>query len=164
VFSSTATMGDGKILFHADHKNSSSGGATLAEVVGKLLLLMRQQKSSGGEYLALNPGYLIVGPDQEIAARQLVTSVNAATAADVNIYANTLKGVIVDPSIPLKTVYLTGVSAEVDMIEVAWLNGNRGVNIRHRENSNILGVEWDVFMDVGVAPLDFRGLYKGTLT
>lgn len=164
IILSNGKMSDNKTLFHADHKNLAASAATLEAAVEALLLLVRKQVSPKGEIMNYNPGWLIVGADQEIAAKKLITSIVADSAANVNVLANTLQGVIVEATVAAKDCYLTGRKEEVDMIEVAWLKGKRGVNIRQRENSNILGMEWDVFMDVGAKALDHRGLYKGAKT
>jgi hypothetical protein len=158
------TMGDGVALFHATHKNLAANAADLEAAVKAMLLLLRKQTAPKGAVMNYNPGYLVVGADYEIEGRKLVTQTTPASAADVNVYANTLQGLIVESSIAAKKTFLTGRKGEVDMIEVAWLNGQRGVNIRQRENSNILGVEWDIFMDVGAKPQDHRGLYSGGIT
>lgn len=159
------TMGDGLPLFDAAHNNLQAGTtATLEGLVEKLTVLLRKQTNKDGENLRLNLGYLIVGAGQEIAAKKLVSAVNAAKSSDVNVFSNTIKGVIVDPGFDDKDVIVTGRKGEVDLIEVAYLNGFKGVNIRKRDSTDILGVEWDVFMDVGAAPADFRGFAKGKLT
>ncbi|WP_374029767.1 hypothetical protein [Bdellovibrio bacteriovorus] len=155
---------DNTALFHATHANLlGAAGANLEAVVEQLLLLLRTQKSPKKKIMGYNPGWIIVGADQEIAAKKLITAVTASKSDDVNVLANTLQGVIVEASLAAKQVILTGRKEEVDLIEVAWLKGNKGVNVRKRENPNILGVEWDVFMDVGAAPMDFRGFYRGSV-
>lgn len=165
IFKNNPEMADEENLFDSTaHKNVASNAASVQAAVEALLLLLRKQTSPKNEIMGYNPGYVIVGADLEIAARQLISQVNAAKSSDVNVLANTLQGVIVEASLAAKKVFLTGRSEEVDMIEVAWLNGNKGVNVRTRENSNILGVEWDVFMDFGIKALDYRGLYSGGLT
>jgi hypothetical protein len=119
-------MSDGKTLFHAGHFNVSTAQATLEAAVADMLLKLRQQKSPKGEIMNYNPGWLIVGADQEIEAKKLITTVVANSADNVNVLANTLRGVIIEATVPAKACYLTGRSEEVDMIEVAWLNGILG--------------------------------------
>nr|BFD58906.1 hypothetical protein CKG001_10130 [Bdellovibrio sp. CKG001] len=165
ILKNNPKMGDGETLFHAaKHLNVVAGNpASLEALLEAVLPLLRKQKTPKGQVMNLNPGYVVVGADLEVAAKKLITSVTAGKSSDVNIFSNALQGVIVEAGLPAKTAIVTGLKEEVDMIEVAWLNGQKGVNVSRRENTEVLGVEFDVWMDVGAKALDYRGLYKGTI-
>lgn len=164
ILKSNPKMADGETLFHAaKHFNVAGAAANLEALLEAILLLLRKQKTPKGQAMNLNPGYVVVGADLEVAAKKLITAVTAAKSGDVNIFSNALQGVIVEAGLPNKTAIVTGLKEEVDMIEVAWLNGQKGVNVSRRENTEVLGVEFDVWMDVGAKALDYRGLYKGTV-
>lgn len=164
ILNANYKMSDGKNLFDATHKNLLAGTtADLEALAEKLLILLRAQTAPEGAEMGLEPGYLIVGSKLEVAAKKLITAVSASKSSDVNVFANTFQGVIVENSIPDKAVILSGRKEEVDLIQVDWLRGNRGVNVIQTQKG-AKGIEYEVFMDVGVAPGGHRGFYKGLLT
>ncbi|MEN0059594.1 MAG: prohead protease/major capsid protein fusion protein, partial [Bdellovibrio sp.] len=160
IIKNNPKMADSKALFHADHGNLlTPAAASLEALMEAMLPLLRKQTTPKGEFMNLNPAYIVVGADLEVSARKLITSVTASKSDDVNIFSNSLEGVIVEASLPNKTAIVSGRKDEVDMIEVAWLNGQKGVNVQRRENPDTLGVEFDVWMDVGAKAIDWRGLF-----
>lgn len=155
---------DNKTLFHTDHLNVLA--APVAELdkaaLAALRLLLRKQKTPKKEIMDLNPGYLVVSAELEEAGRALLAQIYPANTKDVNVFKDDLQGLIVEGSLDENDFFLTGRKEEVDMIELAWLNNKRGVNVQEVGRDGFLGIKWNVWMDVGGAPLDFRGLYKGT--
>jgi hypothetical protein len=47
-----------------------------------------------------------------------------------------------------------------DTIEVAFLNGRDEPTIESKVEFDILGIAWRIYIDFGVALLDYRGLVK----
>lgn len=155
---------DKKELFHPDHRNMLA--AAVAELdpaaLAALRLLLRKQMSPKKEAMDYNPGYLIVSAELEEAGRKILSQIYPAMAQNVNVFKDDIQGLIVESSLDANDFYLSGRKEEVDMIELAWLNNKRGVNVQEIGRDGFLGIKWNVWMDVGGAPLDFRGLYKGT--
>ncbi|MGX0975316.1 hypothetical protein ACSSVY_001018 [Roseovarius sp. MBR-51] len=92
-------MRDGLAMFHADHGNlAASGGAPGVTTVGAAVKAMRTQKGPFGEVLAIAPAFLIVPPDLETVAQQVVAALTPATVGEVNPWAGKLE-VLVEPGL-----------------------------------------------------------------
>lgn len=92
-------MRDGVAMFHADHGNlAASGGAPGVTTVGAAVKAMRTQKGPFGEVLAIAPAFLIVPPDLETVAQQVVAALTPATVGEVNPWAGKLE-VLVEPGL-----------------------------------------------------------------
>jgi phage major head subunit gpT-like protein len=73
-----AALSDSVALFHASHKNKATTGTALDGTnVALAVAALRGQESLDGLVLNLQPAFLIVGPQQEVAARQLLAAVTA---------------------------------------------------------------------------------------
>ena len=56
--------------------------------------------------------------------------------------------------------FLFGDKDDVDGIEVDYLNGHEIPNIRRMEAAGQLGFVWDIYLDWGIAVMDYRGIVK----
>jgi len=166
-------------LFASGNKNYLTGATTVlsAEGLRKALETFRKQTDSQGNAIGLQPRYLLVPPELEFIARQLINSaslqhVGAATAADKNNPTyNPFQGVftiIVEPRLS-NTTYagasesawsLICDTAVCDTVEVDYLNGQRTPTITQVGNGSILRVEYEVVFDVEANVVDFRGMVK----
>ncbi len=73
-----AALSDNVALFHATHKNKATSGTALDGTnVAVAVAALRGQKSLDGLVPNLQPTYLVVGPQQEVVARQLLAAVTA---------------------------------------------------------------------------------------
>ncbi|MEO5375476.1 MAG: Mu-like prophage major head subunit gpT family protein, partial [Alphaproteobacteria bacterium] len=91
VLSANPVMADGKTLFHADHGNlATSGTAIDVANVGKARAAMRKQASLDGLKLNIEGAILVVGPDKEVEASQLVANITPTKAGDANPWAGRL--------------------------------------------------------------------------
>lgn len=161
------TMGDGVALFHtASHGNlAGSGGAIAVATISAGRTAMRKQTGLNGRLLNLMPMWLIVPADLETAAEQFTGPINPETAANANPFSGKLK-VVAEP----RLASLSGGSAtawflasgvqQIDIIEMAKLNGLREPSISTREGWDVEGMEIKVLLDIGVKVIDYRGLYK----
>jgi hypothetical protein len=166
-------------LFASGNKNYITGATTVlsAEGLRKGLETFRKQTDAVGNAVGLEPRFLLVPPELEFIAKQLVNSsslqhVGAATAADKNNPTyNPFQGsfeVIVEPRLSNSTLtgysatawYLACDAALADTIEVDFLNGQRAPTITRVGNGSILRVEYEVVFDVEANVLDFRGMVK----
>ena len=79
---------DGAAIFHSSHNNVvATGGIGLASLAAGVSLL-RQQTAIGGRFIQQTPSALIVHPDKEGAARQLLTdTIVPAQSSNVNPWA-----------------------------------------------------------------------------
>lgn len=166
-------------LFSSGNKNYITGATTAlsAEGLRKALETFRKQTDSLGHAIGIEPRYLIVPPELEFIARQLINSsslqhVGAATAADKNNPTyNPFQGayeIIVEPRLSNTTYsgasatawYLACDPAVCDTLEVDYLNGQRTPTINQVGNGSILRIEYEVVFDVEANVVDFRGMVK----
>jgi len=165
-------MGDGKELFHADHKNLSTGAGSSLQLASLKAgrTAMRLQKGLQSEELNLAPNFLIVPASLEQEAYQL-TSANYVPAkqADVNEFRSggrTALDPIVEPILDKteasqKEWYLASNNSQVDTVEYCYLDGAEGPVIESQNGFEVDGVTWKCRLDFAAKAVDHRGLYKG---
>lgn len=155
---------DGKAIFHADHNNKGTAGALTISTLAELTKLMRKQKNVRGlETLNIKPEFLIVPAALEAEAARLLTSTadpagnNSGVA---NIYRNSFN-LIVDAELDDYSdtqYYVAANSADIDTIEVTYLNGNKQPILESQVGFDFVGIRWRILDDFGVSALDYRGL------
>lgn len=164
IFLTNPKMADGKALFHADHKNQAASGSALSITsLSEARLAMRRQKSDDGKHsFPVTPRYLVVPPELETLATQVLYGVvNATTLADaVPEYVRNLTLVVEDSLTDPKAWYLVADPNETDTFEYAYLEGENGPFTETRTGFDVDGQEFKVRLDFGAAPQDFRGFYK----
>lgn len=155
---------DGVQVFHSTHANVAASGTALDVTnVSAARLAMRKQKDMGtpttpGRVLNVQPNILVVGPELETAAFQLV---NATIVPNTIGSANPFKGmfeIVVDPRIEDKRWYLFDGSPRLDGIEYAYLNGKEYWMEQDR-NFNTSGYAWKIESAFGASFLDYRFAY-----
>lgn len=160
ILTSNPNMGDGVPLFHASHGNlAGSGGAISVTTVGAGEQAMLQQTSPDGAFLSIRPEYLIVGPAKKVEAQQFLTAVSATQTSNVNPYPGTLQ-LIVEPRITGNQWFLAANPTAFDTIELAHLDGQEELYIETQAGFDVDGVKTKARLDVGAAPIDWRGFYK----
>lgn len=157
---------DGKKLFVADHNNIGTAGKLSIATLAELTKLMRKQKNlRGKETLNIKPDFLIVPAALEAEAAQLLASTADPAANNsgvANIYRNSLN-LIVDAELDdysEKSYYVAANSADIDTIEVTYLNGNQQPVLESQVGFDFVGIRWRILDDFGVTALDYRGLAK----
>ncbi len=155
-------MEDGKPIFDASHNNyDATGVAPSVDALAAARTKMMRQKDFDGRQLRIVPKFLIVPPELEVTAYQLLNS-TAAPGAQNSGTVNPVKGLytpITDMELTdLKAWYL---AAAKKTIKVGYLQGtNRRPIVEEVNRSNINGIEYELVFDFGVVAEDFRGLYK----
>lgn len=163
VLTGSHLMADGKELFHADHGNVST--AAMALTLKNLSLAktaMRKQTGLKGSPLNIQPAFLIVPPELEFDAKQLIASTVDPTKnnAAVNPLAGSLK-IIVDGEIADgKTWFLAANPNQIDTIECAFLHGIRTPYIESEVEFDNDAIKTKARIDFGVKAIDYRGLFK----
>lgn len=154
------TMSDGKPLFHADHKNTGTAAALAVNALGTARTAMRKQVGLSGELIDVSPRYLLVPPELETMAEQILTALNPTTPGDVNPFAGNL-GIAVEPRLTSATRwYVAADPATVDGLEYAYLEGEEGVQIETKAGFEIDGVQVKARLDFGAGFVDWRGWYR----
>ncbi|MBJ8832250.1 Clp protease ClpP [Citrobacter freundii] len=165
VLTKNPKLSDGKMLFHADHKNLSTGAISVASL-DDARRLMRLQKE-GDRSLNIRPAFMLVPVALETLATQTIKSasvkgadVNAGIVNPVQNFAEVIAEARLDDA-DAKAWYLTAAQG-TDTIEVAYLNGVDTPYIDQQEGFTTDGIATKVRIDAGVAPLDYRGLVKSS--
>ncbi|MCX4266243.1 MAG: Mu-like prophage major head subunit gpT family protein, partial [Firmicutes bacterium] len=156
---------DGKPLFDNAHKNLAPAASALSIAsLGEAKMMMRKQTNLRGmERLNISPKTLIIPPELEVAALQLMQSTadpNGNHAGVANIFRNALS-IVVDAELTNPTAwYLAASPTDIDTIEVTYLNGDAMPKLESQVGFDYLGIKYRIYMDYGVNVLDYRGLYK----
>lgn len=165
MLGSNPAIYDGTTLFHVDHGNlAGAAGAIGIDTVGDGRAAMRLQKNlRGEETLNIGPRFLLTSAAKETPAQQFV-AVNYVpnTIGNINPFAGTLEP-IADAELDAYSTtawYLAASPADIDTIEVTYLNGDDMPKLESQVGFDFLGIKWRIYIDYGVTVLDFRGLYK----
>lgn len=158
-------MQDNVALFDAKHGNVATTGEALSvKAIAKAITAMRRQKGiTGDATLNITPKYLVVPPELEVTAYQIVNSTAAVDGVNSGV-VNPYKGrfvVVADAELTDPDAwYLVADASQHDTIDVTYLNGVETPRLETRQGFEVDGIEYKVAFDVGVDAIDFRGLYK----
>jgi len=153
-------MADGKALFHADHGNLVAGTILGgAPQMHASVSALRKQKSLDGLVLNLAPRFLVVGPDMELGARQVLAAITATKSGDVNPWAGTME-LVVDANIAGNDWYIAADPAAAPSIVYGYVAGAEGPQIRTEIDFDTRAVKVAAGLDFGCGVIDFRGLVK----
>lgn len=161
ILTANAAMSDGTALFHADHGNLASSGATISEItLSAARLAMRNQTSLEGDYLNLRPQYLIVGNALETTAQKIIQAVIVATKdSDTNVFKGSMN-IIVEPRITGNQWYVFASSNMIDTIEYSFLDGEDELFTEQKQGFEVDGMQIKARMVFGAKAIDWRGMYK----
>ena len=151
---------DGENLFDSAHGNLAASGAALSvATLGAARKAMRGMKGLDGVTpINATPRYLVVGPDTETVAEQVLASIYAATVDDVNPFGGKLS-LLVEPRITGNRWYVFADPAALPCLEYAYLSSAQGPQMASREGWDVLGMEYRVVLDFGAGATDWRGGY-----
>ncbi|MDQ0317356.1 prohead protease/major capsid protein fusion protein [Amorphus orientalis] len=175
---SNPTMGDNVALFHlASHKNLQSAAAFSKGTLSKMRTAMAKQVGIDGKtVLNIRPAFLMIPVELEDTAAELLRSTRYPDAT-TNAVADSLKALSIisepriDNGISNESIgaavagsatahYLAAAPAATDTVELAYLEGSRGVYTESKMGFNIDGVEIKVRMDAGAKVIDWRAFQK----
>ncbi|MCA1298506.1 prohead protease/major capsid protein fusion protein [Stappia indica] len=153
-------MDDGKPVFHADHGNlAAAGGALSKDALSAARLAMRRQKGINGRPIAIAPKFLVVPPELETTAEEILAAIQPTKTADVNVFGGKLELVVEPRLTDVKRWYIAADPATVEGLEYAYLMGSEGPQTDSRAGFEVDGVEVKVRLDYGASFLDWRGWY-----
>ena len=158
-------MQDNVALFNSKHGNVAATGEALSvKAIAKAITAMRRQKGiTGDATLNITPKYLVVPPELEMTAYQIVNSTAAVDGVNSGV-VNPYKGrfvVVADAELTDPDAwYLVADASQHDTIEVTYLNGVETPRLETRQGFDVDGIEYKVAFDCGVSALDFRGVFK----
>jgi hypothetical protein len=161
-------MGDNLPLFHEKHNNISKAGSAISiDSIAEGIKAMRSQRGIGegkelGLLLNLRPVYIIAGQSMESTILQFVHNTNPTKDQDVNPYKSQFK-IIIEPrldDVNPKSWYLAADLGQIDLIEMAYLQGQNGLFMESKVDFNTDGMQIKYRMDLGAKAIDWRGFYK----
>lgn len=154
-----AALSDGKALFHTDHGNLPTAAAFSATTIAAMVKALRAQTSLDGLPLNLQPAYLVVGPDLEVAARTLLTAIAATKTSDVNPWANFAE-LVVDANLGATEHYLFASPSAAPVIVYGYVGGSEGPQIRSERDFDTQAIKVAASLDFAVGAIDYRGAVK----
>jgi hypothetical protein len=144
----------------AARANKASAGTALDLTnlaVGRAAVM--KQKTLDGLPISIGASMrLLVGPNQELAARQLTVSVQATQTSNANVYAGFVQP-LVEPLIPANRWYLFSDPLAAPVYVYGYLNGAEGPQVTTGNVQGVDGVEVSVIFDFGVGAIDWRGAW-----
>lgn len=167
ILTGNPAMSDGTALFHADHNNLAGTAAapSVASLSAGKAAMRVQKEAAGGAALNISPRYMLVPAALELASAQLLNSTVDPTASKGHASnpVNGMAELVVDGRLDAASTtawYLAADPNAFDTIEVAYLDGVQAPYLEQQAAWTTDGVQMKVRIDAGVAPLDFRTLYK----
>jgi phage major head subunit gpT-like protein len=120
---------------------------------------LRKRKRLDGTDLAISAAVLLVGPDKETEAQQIVAPIQAQQAGNVNPFSGTLS-VVTTAKITGNAWYLFAAPTMLANFTYGYLNGQSGPRFRMEEPFGRQGVSFSVELDFGCGAGDWRGGWK----
>lgn len=159
LLAANANLSDNVALFHATHGNLNTASALSIASVGLAVAGLRKQKSLDGLVLNLAPAVLVVGPDSELTARQILAQITATKAGDINPWAGTME-LVIDANIVGYGWYVTASPEAAPSFVYGYLAGEEGPQIRTEVEFDTRSVKVAAGLDFGYGALDYRGVQK----
>jgi HK97 family phage prohead protease len=160
LLTSNTNLSDGTAVFATARGNMAAVGADPSNTtLGEARKAMRGFKGLDGKTLiSVSPKYLVVGPELETAAEQLLASIYATTTGDVNAWAGKLS-LLVEPRLTGDDWYVFADPARIAGMVYGYLASAQGVQIQRAEAWDTLGMKYRAFLDFGAGWTDWRGAY-----
>ena len=174
VILANAAMGDGNALFSAAHGNVGTGAAISTVGVGAGRQMMRVQTGLDGKTLLnISPSYILVPTALETLTEQFLGQIYPTKSADAVTETMRKLKPISDPRLDNGVTvggqtfagsatnwYLAGDPAQIDTIELAYLEGMEGLYTETKMGFETDGVEVKVRQDVGAKSIDWRPFWR----
>lgn len=156
-------------LFDAKHGNVMKAGSKPTQAsIQAMILQMQRQKDPFGEAIYMTPQHIITPVGYEFDLAVILHSAQAVGTNnnDVNPLYNypinvvqtpVLNALAGDGAVPW---FMVANAASARGIQVDYLNGQETPTVRRMETPGVLGFQWDIYLDWGVAVRDYRGLIK----
>ncbi|WP_431304053.1 prohead protease/major capsid protein fusion protein [Sediminicoccus sp. BL-A-41-H5] len=140
------------------NKAAAGSALDLTNLAAGRAAIMRQRTLDGLPIAVGAQMRLLVGPNQEMAARQLTVSVAAAQIGNANVYAGFVQP-LVEPQIGANRWYLFSDPIAAPVYVYGYLNGAEGPQVTTGNVQGVDGVEVSVIFDFGVGAIDWRGAW-----
>ena len=159
------TLNDTFNLYSTQHANyAGTGTAVTLAALQAGRAAMRKQKGVGGtQPLNLYPSIIVVGPDKELEAQQIIAPIQAQQIGNVNPFSGKLD-IVVDAQMVANNAGLSwNLFAEPSLLPCVvygYLRDSNGPQIVQFSPANVDGIQLRVLHDFGVGAVDYRGTYR----
>ncbi|MBN8291034.1 Clp protease ClpP [Rhodobacter sp. NTK016B] len=141
------TLSNNRAVFNTNDGTKANAGAAIGvDTLGTGRAAIRKHKSLGGASLNLSARILLVSPDQETAAEQVVSPLVPADAAKVNPFAGKLT-VLSSAELKGNGWYLLTDPADAAQFVFGFLEGASGPRMRMEEPFGRSGMSWSLEHD-----------------
>jgi len=157
----TLTTGNATVFGTAAARANKAAAGSALDLTGLAAgraAIMRQRTLDGLPISIGSSMRLLVGPNQELAARQLTVSVAANQIGNANVYAGFVQP-LVEPLIGANRWYLFSDPLASPVYVYGYLNGAEGPQVTTGPVQGADGVEVSVIFDFGVGAIDWRGAW-----
>lgn len=165
---SNPLLSDGPLFDKEKHKNIATNASGISiESLSDSRTALRQQTGQAGRVLNLQPKYLLVPSTLETKAEQFLSQnllaglIKATSEQMINPFAGKLE-LIVEPRLDAYSKtgwYQTASVDQIDLAEIAFLNGAEGPAIISRDGFDVSGIEWRINYFYGFGFLEYRSWY-----
>jgi len=160
MLSANTKLSDNQVVFHSSHNNlAGSGAAITVASLGAARAAMRKQTGLKDEKLNIVPRILLVSPDKETEADQLVASITANDSVKVNPFSGRLE-VVTSAHLEGNAWYLFADPASFANYQWGLLDGYEAPRMRIEEPFGKQGVSISIEHDFGCGATGFRAGYK----
>lgn len=142
-----------------DSSKASTPGTIDLTTLSVARASLRKRKSVDGSPLSVIGRYLLVGPDRETVAQQIVAPIQAQQAGNVNPFSGTMS-VVVTPYITGNSWYLLADPADGANFIHGFLTGYEAPRMRMDEPFGQQGMAFSLEHDFGVGAVDHRFGFK----
>lgn len=150
----------GRQVFNATDKTLAGAGAAISVTsLSEGRAALRKRTSMDGRLLNISAAILLVGPDKETEAQQIVAPIQAQQVGNINPFSGTLE-VITTARIVGNAWELLASPSVVPNYEWGLLEGYTAPRMRTDEPFGIQGMSVSLEHDFGCGAIDFRGGWK----
>lgn len=122
-------------------------------------LAMRRQTAPGGMLIDVTPRFVLVPPELETTAEQVLSVIAATKTEDANPFSNLT--LLVEPRLTdTGQFYIVADPATVDGLEFAYLEGAPGPQLETKVGFEVDGILFKVRLDFGGGWIDYRGWHR----
>lgn len=167
-------MSDGTAMFDASRKNLGTAAAFGVTPISKARTAMALQTGLDKKtVLNITPSYVIVPVGLQTTAEQVLRQTHNPVKASDNVATDSMRQltIIAEPRLDVgigrydiggnaTAYYFAAAPNSIDTIELAYLEGNRGIYTEPRTGFDVDGIELKVRLDVGAKTIEPKAFHK----
>jgi len=156
-------MADGSGVYVASRNNSATDALSGDALSAGRVAMNKHLSIDGKTPLNIVPKYLVVAPELEVTAREILNSTSKLGADNVNVpNANkNLYTLVVDAEIASPTAWY--LLADHRTIKMGFLAGTNRRPVMQKNESSVLRTVFEGVFDIGVMYEDYKGVYRGNI-